>query len=323
MAVSQKQIAEKVGVSIALVSRVLSGKAAEIGIAAETIDRVEKVSEEMGYVPSAAALSLKGKAARTVGVVVYDFKDPFFGATIELLQIQAHQHNYSLVLAGFINRTPREQDLQPLYKHAIDGLIVIGTDFDASWLKKFEHMPVTRIGHGSNQENSVRVSVDEEAAGCLLIDHLIATGRNHPVFICADLPAHQVRYRAFKSVVEFRGLSLAVETSTERNAFVAGSQVAQQIIQCGMNVDSFICATDQVAMGALNALNQEGLAVPDQIAVTGFDGIDAGQQFIPALTTIQQPLTCIAERAFEAVTSGEGIPAQQNIPGQLLLGVSA
>ena len=93
MAVYQKQIAEKLGVSIALVSRVLSGKAEEIGIAPETIKRVIKTAEEMDYVPNAAALALKGKATRTIGVVVYDFKDPFFGAIIEQLQTQAHAHN--------------------------------------------------------------------------------------------------------------------------------------------------------------------------------------------------------------------------------------
>ncbi|MDD3277232.1 MAG: LacI family DNA-binding transcriptional regulator, partial [Kiritimatiellales bacterium] len=96
MAVSQKQIAQKLGVSIALVSRVLSGKAAEIGITPNTIERVLKTAEEMGYVPSAAALSLKGKSTRTLGVTVYDFNDPFFGALIKQIQIQAHEHNYSL-----------------------------------------------------------------------------------------------------------------------------------------------------------------------------------------------------------------------------------
>jgi len=108
MTISQKQIAEKLGVSIALVSRVLSGKAVEIGIAPETIARVLATAEEMGYVPSAAALALKGKSTRTIGVTVYDFNDPFFGALIKQIQILAHEHNYSLILAGFLNRNPND-----------------------------------------------------------------------------------------------------------------------------------------------------------------------------------------------------------------------
>ena len=93
MAVSQKQIAERLGVSIALVSRVLSGKARAVGIADATIERVLVTAEEMGYVPSAAALTLKGKSSRTIGVVVYDFRDPFFGVIIEKLQERAHERN--------------------------------------------------------------------------------------------------------------------------------------------------------------------------------------------------------------------------------------
>jgi LacI family transcriptional regulator len=198
MAVSQKQIAEKLGVSITLVSRVLSGKAVEIGIAAATIARVNQAAEEMGYVPSAAALSLKGKSTRTIGVTVYDFNDPFFGALIKQIQIQAHEHNYSLILAGFINRTPDEQDLQPLYKHAIDGLIVLGTDLHAEWLNCFMEIPIARIGHGGPDERSVRVTADENQSARLILDHLVATGRKRPVYLCAYLPAQRIRQQALE-----------------------------------------------------------------------------------------------------------------------------
>ena len=148
MTVSQKKIAEKLGVSIALVSRVLSGRAIEIGISPDTIDRVLETSREMGYVPSAAARALKGKATQTIGIVVYDFKDPFFSAMVEQLQMQSRQLNYSLVLTGFLQRIPDQKDLQLLHKHALDGLIIIGSALDSSWLNEFSHIPKVRIGHG-------------------------------------------------------------------------------------------------------------------------------------------------------------------------------
>ncbi|MEN8256030.1 MAG: LacI family DNA-binding transcriptional regulator [Verrucomicrobiota bacterium] len=301
MAVSQKQIAEKLGVSIALVSRVLSGRAREIGIAPDTIDRVLKAAGEMGYVPSAAALSLKGKATRTIGVAVYDFNDPFFGTLIQQIQAKAHEFNYSLILAGFLNRIPDEQDLQALYKHAIDGLIVIGTESDARWLESFHHMPIARIGHGGECEQSVRISTDEESAARLLINHLVETGRKNPVYTCANLPAHRLRSEVFVEVAADCGIALAVEQSSERNAFAAGEDAARQMIQAGTTADAFICATDQVAMGALHALVDAEIDVPGQMAVTGFDDIPAAKQFIPSLTTIHQPLATMVQQAFEAV----------------------
>jgi LacI family transcriptional regulator len=294
MAVSQKQIAEKLGVSIALVSRVLSGKAAEIGIAPDTMDRVLRAAEEMGYVPSAAALALKGKATRTLGVVVYDFKDPFFGELIEQLQMQAHAYGYSLMLAGFLNRTPDEQDLLPLHKHALDGLIVIGTDLQARWLSSFRHLPVARIGHGAPDEPSVRVTVDEDQAARLLIDHLVQRGHSRPAFLSTALPACRLRREAMLRAAEQAGVPLALIEDAAPDAFQAGMDGAEKL---PADADAVICATDQTAMGVLHTLKK----VNRTIAVTGFDDIAAARQFIPALTTIRQPVSALAEAAADTV----------------------
>lgn len=301
MAVSQKQIAEKLGVSIALVSRVLSGRAKEIGIAPDTIDRVMQAAEEMGYVPSAAALTLKGKPTRTIGVAVYDFNDPFFGSVIKQIQIQAHEHNYSLVLAGFLSRIPDEQDLQALYKHALDGLIVLGSDTEATWLDGFHHLPVARIGHGGEAEDSVRISIDEEDASRMLVEHLVARGATSLVCISSLLPAHRLRQDAVEKAAATSGLHFASVVSKEKEAFGTGVCSTREILKEMPEVDALVCSTDQIAMGALHALADAGIAVPGRIAVTGFDDIPAAAQFIPPLTTIQQPLVEMVNQAFHAI----------------------
>lgn len=315
MAVSQKQIAEKLGVSIALVSRVLSGRAQEIGIASDTIERVMKTAKELGYVPSAAALSLKGKSTKTIGVAVYDFNDPFFGALIKQIQTQAHEHNYSLILAGFLNRIPDEQDLQSLHKHALDGLIVLGTDPEASWLNHFQHLPVARIGHGNMNEKSARVTVDEDQAAELLIKHITDNGRTNPMYISADLPAHRIRRSALKRAAEKYGIKLHTAESPERDAFEAGMQISKNL---NSDVDALICATDLTAMGALNALCFAGISVPDQIAITGFDDIAVAKQFIPSITTIRQPIEQIVEKAFAAVINVR-TTVETRLPGKLII----
>jgi DNA-binding LacI/PurR family transcriptional regulator len=318
MAVSQKQIAEKLGVSIALVSRVLSGKAQEIGIAPETMERVIKAAGEMGYVPSAAALSLKGKSTRTIGMAVYDFNDPFFGALIKQIQIQAHEHNYSLILAGFLNRTPDEQDLRPLHKHALDGLIVIGTDLNAEWLNNFRNMPTARIGHGDPDEQSVRVTVDEDQAARLIVEHLAASGRRRLMYISANLPAHHIRQQALKRATSACNIELRAEQFSGQDAFEAGMQLAS----LHRNADAMVCATDQIAMGALHALHNAGIVVPEDIAVTGFDDIAAAEQFIPPVTTICQPLKEMAHQVFQAVIAP--MPPQTiYFPGKLIVRESA
>ena len=317
MAVSQKQIAKKLGVSIELVSRVLSGKAIEIGIAPNTIERVLKAAGEMGYVPSAAALGLKGKSTRTIGVAVYDFSDPFFGALIQQIQIQAHEHNYSLVLAGFLSRTPGAQDLQSLHKHALDGLIILGSDSDAGWLQDFNHLPVARIGHGSAKEISRKVTVDEADAAKQLVKHLVARERKNMVFISGPLPAHRLRQAAIEQAASVAGVSLKAILSEERNPFATGRQVTQQLLETSSTADALICATDLIAMGALHTLHDAAIDVPGQIAVTGFDDIPTAAQFIPPITTIRQPIEEMIRLAFQAVIEPSGLQPFY-IPGKLI-----
>ena len=317
MAVSQKQIAEKLGVSIALVSRVLSGRAEEIGVAQETIERVSKTAEEMGYVPSAAALTLKGKATRTIGVAVYDFNDPFFGALIEQIQMQAHEHNYSLVLAGFLSRIPDEQDLQALRKHAIDGLVVLGTDEQAGWLDGFRHLPIARIGHGSQTEQSTRISIDEDDAARKLIAHLAAQGRTRLRCISGSLQAHRLRRDALERAAAAAGVEYSAVESGESNPFAVGCTEARAWLSAG-DADALVCVTDLIAMGALHVMAETGSHRMESVAVTGFDDIPQAAQFFPPLTTIRQPLSEMVRLAFRAIMRSTP-PQSIQVPGELIV----
>ncbi|MEA2068483.1 MAG: LacI family DNA-binding transcriptional regulator, partial [Verrucomicrobiota bacterium] len=290
---SQKQIAERLGVSIALVSRVLSGKAREVGIADATIEKVLNEAGAMGYVPSAAALTLKGKSSRTIGVVVYDFRDPFFGAMIEKLQEQAHEKGYSLVLAGFKGRHPEASDLAPLHKHAIDGLVVLGSAEHSRWLEGFSKLPVARIGHGSVDEPSVRIGVDEADAAQQLLDHLHSKGWKRCAFIGANLFGHSVRFQALEIAASRLGVEIKNHVWAS-DGFEAGLQATRNILSGDVAGLALVCATDAIAMGALHALHDTG----QEIAVTGFDDIPAASQFIPPITTLRQPIGAMAKLAF-------------------------
>ena len=300
---SQKQIAEKLGVSIALVSRVLSGRAEEIGIAPNTIDRVEKMAEELGYVPSAAALSLKGKSTRTIGVVVYDFKDPFFGTVVHHLQALAHEHNYTLLLVGFQNRTPDERDLQPLSKFNLDGIIAVGSDFAENWPKDFSHLPCARIGHGSEKIESLKVTSSEQAGYAQLAEHLRGRNLQQAVFLGADTAVHRQRSDAFKKAAASLALTSVFDPKPEDRSFEMGRELAMQLIHRGLP-EVLVCGNDRIAMGAIHAAADAGIRVPEDLKVVGYDDIPAAAQFLPPLTSIRQPIAAIAKEVFDAVVCG-------------------
>jgi DNA-binding LacI/PurR family transcriptional regulator len=303
MAVNQKQIAEKLGVSIALVSRVLSGKAAEIGIAPDTIDRVMKTAEQMGYVPSAAALSLKGKATHTIGVVVYDFKDPFFGTVIHHLQALAHEYNYTLLLVGFQNRIPDRRDLEPLSKFSLDGIIAVGSDFSENWLKDFRGLPCARIGLGNDKIKSFKVTSDEREGYAQLVEHFKATNLRQAVFLGADAAIHNQRGNSFKKSASGLEVSTIFDSKPEHSSFEVGCRLTEQLIRQGLP-QVLVCGNDRIAMGAIHAATEAGIRVPEDLKVAGYDDIPAAAQFIPPLTSIRQPIEIIAREVFNTVISG-------------------
>ena len=300
MAVNQKQIAERLGVSIAVVSRSLSGTAREIGISEETIERVRAAAQEMGYVPNAAARALKGKASNTIGVVVYDFLDPFFGTTLERLQNVTHEEGYSLVLVGFQGRHPSEADLTPLHKHVIDGLIVVGSAEKSDWLDEFSHLPIARIGHGGTCECGTCVSIDEESAAVDVLDHLVSVDCKQGVFIGSGLYSNTLRYEAFASMASRKGIPLE-RVMTNEDGFSAGMLAVELLLKDGHEPTALICATDMIAMGALHALHDAGVQWP----VTGFDDIPAASQFMPSITTVRQPMDEIVRAAVNSLIHPE------------------
>lgn len=300
MSVNQKQIAEKLGVSISLVSRVLSGRAKEIGIAQPTIDKVEKTAFEMGYVPNVAAQSLKGKSTHTIGVVVYDFKDPFFGTMVHHLNALAHNNDYSLLLVGFQNRTPDDRDLQPLSKFALDGLIAVGSDFTENWLKKFSHLPCARIGFGNDKIKSLKITSDEPAGYRQLVQHLKLTQIKTAAFLGADRTLHHQRSEFFKQAATDFSITTHFGEIHEQSSFDIGQKLTHQLLAYPLP-EVLVCANDRIAMGAIHAATDAGIRIPDDLKVVGYDDIPSAAQFLPPLTSIRQPTADIAKEVFDAV----------------------
>ncbi len=318
MAVNQKQIAEKLGVSIALVSRVLSGKAAEIGIAPDTIERVMITAEKMGYVPSAAALSLKGKSTRTIGVVVYDFKDPFFGTMVHHLQSLAHDHSYTLLLVGFQNRVPNERDLQPLSKFNLDGIIAVGSDLAESWPENFSHLPCARIGYGNENIQSLKVTSDEQSGYAQLAEHFQASHLQKATFLGADTAIHRKRSEIFKNAAPELEISVHFGSNHEHTSFDIGRKLTLQLLEQG-RLHALVCGNDRIAMGAIHAASDASIRIPEDLKVVGYDDIPAAAQFLPPLTSIRQPIAEIAEKVFEAVANGDCPNETHLLPPELII----
>lgn len=299
--VTQKEIAARLGVSISLVSRVLSGSAREIGVPLDTIAEIERVAKKLGYVPNRAAQALKGKSTHTIGVVVYDFKDPFFSDFVGTLQDKLHSKGYSTILVGFSDRQIDERDLTPLRQHILDAVIILGSDFSGAVHPNLQVAPIFRIGHTVPGEDSVSYCPDEVGAARELGAYVESMDCRRILILGADLPNHSIRARAMEGVFQERGFDVRMEVVQGKPFFDAGKSFAAQLCDEGALPDIIVCTIDQIALGVMKGLLQRGIVIPEDIRVTGFDNIHFSGQFFPSLTTFAQPMDDVVDRILERI----------------------
>ncbi len=322
MKVTQKDIALKLGVSTSLVSRVLSGQAHKIGVQPSKIEEILRVAKEMNYVPSPAALALRGKKSNTIGIVVYDFHSPFFSLLISELQELAHLKNYSLLLVGFLNRKPKESDLLPLYKHSVDGIIILGSYGDLSWTDAFKEIPVARIGHGEHKNLKLSISVDERDAMQKIFRYITKNLKKHSVsFAMRALPAHDLRREcAIECAKNFSCQLDILPIPNSEKDFVCGSDIARELLHSKKALpEVIVCATDMIAMGVVKKLSENDVRVPEDVAIIGFDDIPEASNYIPAITSFRQPIKAYAKECFNAVIDEDYPHTVKLLEGDLLI----
>ena len=208
--ITQKDIARQLGVSPSLVSRVLTGTASDIGASANTVCRIREEAARLNYRPSAAALTLRGTPTRTIGVIVKNFEDPFFGHMIGELQGLAWTKQYSLVLTGCPFTEAPQIDSASLLKYQLDGVIVAGSDFEPKGLDSFSAMgiPVVQIGTGRRQEGVVRVAMDQQFGLEQLVAYLEKLGHRDIGYLGDDTPPHLRREAILLTILKSHGLAI-------------------------------------------------------------------------------------------------------------------
>lgn len=311
---TQKQIASRLGVSQTLVSRALSGKAGEIGASKATVEKIRRAAAEGNYQPNATALALLGAPTRTIGVLVKAFDDPYFGKLIGAIQSLAMERGHSLLLTG-----GRKADFAGLQKHRVDGVVLLGSDFQPEGLPAFARsgMPVVQIGTGAPFSGAAQIHMDEEAGIAELVAYLAGLGHREIGFVARETGANQRRGEILCRTLRASGFSCRAKSFLSFD----GDRVAECAVKAltglaGMPT-AVIAAEDSIALSLLRGLHEAGLRVPQDLSIAGIDDISASAQCIPPLTTLRQPVSEMAAAAFQALTLSSRKTA--SIPGKLIV----
>ena len=302
---TQKAMARRLGVSPSLVSRALRGQAERIGAHPGTIQRIRAEAARCGYTPNVAALSLRGGATRMLGVVVRDFTDPFFGPIVGALQRLAAAADYSLVMTGGGAEGHDAPDLLPLNKYRLDGVILVGSDFQPTGLAEAVRrgVPVVRLGAGPLDDGVVQVCVEQAAGFNQLLAYLQQLGHRRIGYLGHVTPGNVRREAALKTAMVAAGI--AVRSSAFVHAADASPATLAEALHriragsAAARSTAVVVSDDVMALTLLRALHEAGVVVPRDLSVAGVDDIPFAHLAVPALTTIRPPIADMAERVFQ------------------------
>jgi LacI family transcriptional regulator len=290
-ATTMKRIAGELGVSITTVSKVLNNRD---DISAATRRRVLAKVEELGYQRNAVARSLSLSRSHTIGIVIPDLMHSFFVEIIAGIEPIASQRGYGLLLCSS-GEDPRKErgELEMLRARQVDGIVVAsahGTGNTDTLQQLVKHgttlVMIDRDDHPSDRCH--RVLTDDDQVGRLATSHLLDAGRRAIAHIGGPPIVHaKRRERGWREALKARGLSTPAEWIV-RGGFMEsdGYRAMKRLLTVRPRIDAVFAVNDPAAIGAMKAIWEAGLRIPEDIAIVGVGDIALGDLLRVPLTTV-------------------------------------
>jgi LacI family transcriptional regulator len=313
-----KDVADMVGVSKQTVSAVINNKP---GITQETRDRVLAAIEELGYRPDSIARSLATGRTYTIAFIASDVSAPFIGTLAVAAEDYAYSCGYSLVLYNTHDDIEREAAyFAAAVQRGVDGVLFISATDQNTGLDTLQAtaIPAVAIDRVPVPYCGPSVILDNLETGRLAAEHLLSLGHSHIAHISSPQTVLMSRERlqGFQQMLEAQGGLSRLHTETATNwGYQAGYDAMQRVLATGPSPTAVFAAADALAIGAMCAIREAGLRVPEDISVVGVDDLDIAQFQNPRLTTIRQSMTELAvlglQLLFDLLDGKE--PKQTNI----------
>ena len=282
-------VAKKAGVSKSLVSLVMRG---ERHVSAVRREAVQKAVAELGYRPNAMAQGLVQRRTRILGVMVSDLHNPFFADVSAGIQDQAARSRYR-VLNNTGNRVATQEDdaIETLLQLRADGLILLGPLVESRLIvKASKEVPMVLVGRAAEASSLDSVTNDDHAGAVMVVEHCAQLGHKLIAHIDGGQGAGaDARRQGYEDAM--RKLRLARHSSVVPGSFTeeGGHNGALLLLELRPQPTAVFVSNDLAAIGALNALEERGLKVPDDISLVGYDNTSLAALRHISLTTVHQP----------------------------------
>lgn len=320
-----KDIAEVCGVSVATVSRALNGLTNENR---ERTAFICQTARDMGYYPNAAARTLKTSRSNNLGILYEDrMNHEYFSSLFDELRREADTHGYDLTFLG-----QGDFSESNYYEHArqrnLDGVIVVQADYDAAGIIRLATSSIPTVIIDHTYDGCDCVTSDNRSSMDQIVRHVYARGHRRIAFIQGEKGAvSRERLAGFYKACAELGIRVPVEYVREGHFHDPAGCTAfiRELMRMDDKPSCVLCPDDYSCLGALWLLESQGVRVPADISLVGYDGIRMSQMMTPRLTTYCQDTVQIAKEVFALITDAienpeTHIPKQITVSGMLMEG---
>lgn len=304
-------VAAKCGMSKSLVSLALSGSPK---VSDDSKKKILKAAKELGYRPNAAARSLAARRSKTLGVLILDLHNPVSAEIVDAVQAEIRQYGYSsLLVTGGDDPVLEKAEIDTLLQFQIEGLILISHRLTADALKAIAtEVPTVTVTREDIQVARMDSVCNDDVAGAqLAVDHLVGLGHSRIVCLSGgDNPVSISRAEGYQAAMKGHGLAGSASVVSGGLTDTAGYKAAQKALE--LSPTALVVANDIAAVGAIAAIEESGLRVPEDISVVGYDGIRLGGLRSVNLTSVAQPLAELGKLAAKSIIERIEKPSSQS-----------
>ncbi|MFF2889065.1 LacI family DNA-binding transcriptional regulator [Paenibacillus sp. NPDC057967] len=297
MKVNIFDVARKSGLSVVTVSRVINNAGT---VREKNRLKVLHAMKELGYSPSAAARSLARGKTGVIGIAIMTLNDSFLDAVVKEINDKMAEHHYLLAL--FISQEDENDMHNAIFQEdRVDGMIVLSPINEERYEQELTRKNIPYVLVDNQQENSLApsVQVDNFRGGYEATRHLIDLGHISIAHICGSdsFLSSKERVRGYKEAMKEAGLEPRIEQGNFD--IPSGYEIAERWIKSGSLPTAVFAGDDMMAFGVMDALKNNGLRIPDDVSVVGYDDQLFATQLRPLLTTVRQPVESIGAQAIE------------------------
>ncbi len=312
-----RDVARAARVSVATVSRALNDSGP---VRDDTRRRVRDAARDLRFTPHGAARSLITSRTNTLGVLLPDLYGEFFSEIIRGIDREAQRAGYQLLLSSARNAQDEVHGAFRAMYGRVDGLILMAPDRGLAevFAQRRDGTPIVFINSPAEAEDACVITIDNHGGAYRMVKHLVQKGRDRVALLCGAERNHDAmeRMRGYRDALDDCGISRDPRWEFAGD-FSEGSgyRAARATLKLRPRPNAIFAANDAMAVGALSALREESIAIPEDVAVAGFDDIPIARYVSPPLSSVHVPIAQLGERAMElllgAITDPAGTAGQR------------